>query len=260
MKKPMVSVVMITYKHEAFIREAIEGVLMQECDFDVELIIADDGSPDDTSSIVQNIISTHPKGHWIKYTRHQENKGMMPNFIWSLQQCKGKYIALCEGDDYWIDPLKLQKQVDFLEENKEYSMCFTNRKMLINNNFIDQLSEESEYITQDIYSGFIPSTQTIVFRTNSLNANLLSTYNSPSGDRLLCFILSLDGKIKKLNFTSAIYRYTEDGIWSSFDYETQQYKSLQRLFDFKNNIADPILSDSKIIISRKKFYFSVLKR
>jgi glycosyltransferase involved in cell wall biosynthesis len=85
---PLVSVVMITYNHEAFIAEAIEGVLMQEVDFPVELIIADDCSPDRTSEIVQGYLDTHPKGHWIKYTRHDQNKGMMPNFVWALEQAK----------------------------------------------------------------------------------------------------------------------------------------------------------------------------
>ena len=74
------SVVMITYGHEKYIREAIEGVLMQNCNFEIELIIADDCSPDDTESVVQNIIKSHPKGNIIKYIKHQKNKGMMPNF------------------------------------------------------------------------------------------------------------------------------------------------------------------------------------
>ena len=108
--KHKVSVVMITYGHEKFIREAIEGVLMQECDFEVELILANDCSPDQTDSVIQDIIKNHPKGCWIKYIRQENNIGMMPNFIFALKQCKGKYIALCEGDDYWTDPLKLQKQ------------------------------------------------------------------------------------------------------------------------------------------------------
>lgn len=119
--KIMLSVVMITYNHEEYIKEAIESVLMQECDYEVELIIADDKSPDNTESVVLDIIKNHKNGHWIKYTKHKTNKGMMPNFVWALEQCKGKCVALCEGDDYWIDPLKLQKQVEFLEENEGYS-------------------------------------------------------------------------------------------------------------------------------------------
>jgi glycosyltransferase involved in cell wall biosynthesis len=124
--KLMVSVDMITYKHEAYIAQAIEGVLMQETNFEYDLIIADDCSPDKTEEIVKNIIATHPKGHIIKYFRHEKNIGMNQNGLFAVQQCKGKYIAICEGDDYWTDPLKLQKQVDFLEANLAYGLVFTN--------------------------------------------------------------------------------------------------------------------------------------
>ena len=124
-EKLMVSVAMITYGHEKFIKNAIQGILMQECKFEFELIIANDCSPDKTDTVVQNIIESHPKAHRIVYTKHISNKGMMPNFFWAIDQCKGKYIAFCEGDDYWTDPLKLQNQVDFLETNPEYGLVHT---------------------------------------------------------------------------------------------------------------------------------------
>jgi glycosyltransferase involved in cell wall biosynthesis len=126
-----VSVIMITYKHEQFIAKAIEGVLMQKCDFEVELIIADDCSPDKTEEKVFQIIKNHPKNSWIKYTKHKTNKGMISNFNWALNQCKGKYIAMCEGDDYWTDPLKLQKQVDFLEKTRNIQLASMMLKLLI---------------------------------------------------------------------------------------------------------------------------------
>ncbi|QBZ97890.1 glycosyltransferase [Flavobacterium sangjuense] len=122
--KLLVSVDMITYKHEAFIKQAIDGVLMQETDFEYDLIISDDCSPDTTSQIVNEIIANHPKGHIIKYFRHEKNLGMQENSFFALQQCKGKYVALCEGDDFWTDKTKLQKQIDFLEKNPELSFCF----------------------------------------------------------------------------------------------------------------------------------------
>lgn len=121
----LVSVVMITYGHENYIKEAIEGVLMQICNFEIKLIIADDKSPDNTEILVKNIIQNHPNGHWIEYIRHTENKGMISNFIWALRKAESKYIAFCEGDDYWTDPLKLQKQVNFLDENKEYGLIWS---------------------------------------------------------------------------------------------------------------------------------------
>lgn len=121
---PIVSVCMITYGHGEVIGQAIESVLNQKTRFKLELIVLDDCSPDNTRDIVKDIENRHTNGCWIKYTRHELNKGMMPSFNWALEQCRGKYIALCDGDDYWTDPLKLQKQVDFMEANSEYHVCF----------------------------------------------------------------------------------------------------------------------------------------
>lgn len=132
-KEPMISVVMITYNHEAFIGEAIEGILMQLCDYEIELIIADDCSTDNTGNVVKQYIDTHPNGYWIKYSCHEKNKGMIPNFLWALQQAKGKYIALCEGDDYWLDSNKLNNQLEFLTTNPTCSFV-CNDIMHINHN------------------------------------------------------------------------------------------------------------------------------
>ena len=112
-KKFLVSVAMPNYGQDQFISQAILGVLSQKAEFEIELIVANDCSPDNTEAIVQEIIQNHPNGSWIKYTRHAENKGAIPNFAWSISQAKGKYIAICEGDDYWTDPFKIQKQIDF---------------------------------------------------------------------------------------------------------------------------------------------------
>ena len=94
-----ISVIMITYGHEKFIRQAVEGVLMQKCNFNVELIIANDASPDKTSDIVYDIIKTNPNANRIKYINRDKNIGGQNNFKDAFEQCKGKYIAHCEGDD-----------------------------------------------------------------------------------------------------------------------------------------------------------------
>lgn len=119
----VISVIIITYAHEKYIQEAIEGVFLQQFNGKIELIIANDQSPDSTDEIVKKIIKKAPLKIKTQYTNHEINKGMMPNFVWALQQAKGNYIALCEGDDYWTDPNKLQKQVDFLELNPNIVLC-----------------------------------------------------------------------------------------------------------------------------------------
>src|ERR1019366_2115974 len=105
------------------IAEAIEGILMQKTNFPFELIIANDASKDNTDDVIKDLIKKHPNGHLVKYFSQENNLGMIPNFIFALEQCKGKYVAMCEGDDYWTDPFKLQKQVDFLEANADFNIC-----------------------------------------------------------------------------------------------------------------------------------------
>ena len=196
---------MLTYKHEKFIKQAIEGVLMQETDFEFELIIADDCSPDNTNKIVNDIIKNHSKGFKIKYFRHKKNLGVQDNGIFGLNKCKGKYIALCEGDDYWIDPLKLQKQVDFLKLNKGYSFVFTPAQVLNNStNKIEKL--RNKYVSFNsrdfelknvlkLGGGFFP-TNTALFDSKIIDKNALNYIKlHSSGDHVLAILAALAGKI-----------------------------------------------------------------
>lgn len=202
---------MITYGHEKFIEQAINGVLMQECDFEVELILANDCSPDNTDKVIQEILENHPRAPWIKYIKHEKNLGMMPNFIFAMQQCKGEFVAMCEGDDYWTDPLKLQKQVDFLEKNREYVLCHSDvstldisGKLEGNNSF--KLWNYNNNSLNYKFSIFFPIafTCTVVFR----NINIVSKLQkkSTSGDWMLWILLTLKGDAKFINEKLAVYR------------------------------------------------------
>jgi glucosyltransferase len=121
--EPLVSVCMITYNHALYICDAIEGVLLQKTNFSLELVIGEDCSTDTTREICYKYQERYP--NLIKLLLRKENLGMKRNFIDTISACKGKYIALCEGDDYWIDPYKLQKQVDILEQNSEFGIVYT---------------------------------------------------------------------------------------------------------------------------------------
>jgi glycosyltransferase involved in cell wall biosynthesis len=121
--KPTVSICCITYNHEKYIAQAIESFLMQKTNFPYEIIIGEDCSRDQTRAVC---IEYHKRySDKIKLFLNNSNKGMHRNFLDSLDACQGKYIAVCEGDDYWIDPYKLQKQVAYLEANPEYGLVFT---------------------------------------------------------------------------------------------------------------------------------------
>lgn len=113
---------MITFNQEKYIHDAIKGVLIQKCKFPIEIIISEDCSNDRTRQICQEYAS---KNSAIRLISSDSNVGMLPNFFRTIKSSQGKYVAFCEGDDYWIDPLKLQKQVDFLETNPRYGLVHT---------------------------------------------------------------------------------------------------------------------------------------
>jgi glycosyltransferase involved in cell wall biosynthesis len=126
--QPLVCVRLATYNHEKYIVQCIEGILMQKTDFPFEVIIGEDCSTDRTRGIVLAYQKEFPDK--IKAILSQQNIGAARNSLQIQQACQGKYHAICEGDDYWIDPLKLQKQVDFMEAHPDVSLCFHNALVL----------------------------------------------------------------------------------------------------------------------------------
>ena len=206
-----ISVIMITYGHEKFIKQAVEGVLMQKCNFNVELIIANDASPDKTSDIVYDIIKTNPNANRIKYINRDKNIGGQNNFKDAFEQCKGKYIAHCEGDDYWTDPCKLQKQINFLETNPDYVLTFHKIKILQPNgilvdDFITKIPENYQTIEALAQYGNYIHTPSIVYK-NIINELPFEMMISPIGDYFLYMIIAQHGKLKYFEESMAVYRF-----------------------------------------------------
>jgi glycosyltransferase involved in cell wall biosynthesis len=253
---------MITYNHEKYIAEAMNGVFMQKCDFDIEFIISNDKSTDHTNQTINEIIDQTTIADHIKlrYYNHPNNKGMMKNFIWSLNQAKGKYIALCEGDDYWTDPLKLQKQVDFLEGNEEYVVTADNAKVV---NFQNELLKEFrvkpnvklDYSELDLKKAPPFPTNTIVFRNEDIIIPQ-ELANIFSGDRLLVSLLGSFGKgyfnSKRI---SAVYRFTGKGMSTSTSYISGKKRMLESNILFykyyKDNRILKQFFKNKIIVNTK---------
>jgi glycosyltransferase involved in cell wall biosynthesis len=199
---------MITYNHEQFIVQAIEGVLMQKTNFPIELIIGEDCSTDNTAAIIREYQQMYPD--IIKARFNSPNLGVMPNAVKTLQECTGKYIALCEGDDYWTDQCKIQKQVDFLESNPDYSLCFHNalikqESLKANDQFFCNEKVKETTTIQDVIKKYYIHTATMLFRRTALNIPvwLKDIYN---GDYSLQLILAEKGKIKYLKEVMSVYR------------------------------------------------------
>jgi glycosyltransferase involved in cell wall biosynthesis len=209
-ESPLVSVCMPTYRHEEYIAQAIEGVLMQKTTFPIELRIGDDCSTDNTRKICLEYQERYPG--IIKLRLRERNGGQMINWTESLKSCVGKYIAMCEGDDYWIDPLKLQKQVAFLETHPEYSVTFHNSF----NVYVDtpgkvgayQVPPKVAFDTKDLieYKWFVP-TASIVFVAAALPPAFPAWYyETHQGDYALLLLLSRKGLLHYADEFMSVYR------------------------------------------------------
>jgi len=226
MNNPLVSVCMITYNHEDFIKEAIQGVLKQKVSFDIEFVIANDASSDNTNSIIEEIIDSNQVVNF-KYFNHATNKGMAENFLFALGACSGKYIALCEGDDFWTDPLKLQKQVDFLEANPDYEMCFTNINII---NSVGEITTE-KLITEAKRTTFLHKdmptwspTLTRVLRNRNF---AILKQNAPGMDALMLVYQSTLGKIKFIDEVTGTYRVHAGGVYTSIGNPRKKEHNIQ---------------------------------
>ena len=228
---PLLSVCLITYNHVNFIKQAIDGVLMQKVGFAWELIIADDFSTDGTREIVLEYKDKYPD--LIKLILQEKNVGAAQNFIDLITAPKSKYIAYFEGDDYWTDALKLQKQVDFLEANPDFAICFHNVAIInednpernrLNN---DDLTPEISTLDNLLEGNNYIATCSAVIKTNLIQ-NLPDWFTSlPFGDYALYLIAARHGKIKYINNVMSVYRIHPGGIHGNF---TNSYAGLTKAY------------------------------
>jgi glycosyltransferase involved in cell wall biosynthesis len=214
---PMVSVCMITYNHEKYIAQAIESVISQKTNFCFELVIGEDYSKDNTLSICKKYQTRYPK--IIRILDRGKNLGMMPNSIDTLTQCRGEFIAVCEGDDYWTNDQKLQKQYDHIIKN-DLALSFHEGYLMAGNEIQPYKpypkpinTETNEYGVQDILQSG-PLTSSMMFRKSMIFP--LPDYLSEaiSGDHTLQILLALRGKIGFINEIMSVYRQHPQGITS----------------------------------------------
>lgn len=239
MTNKLLSVCLITYNHEKYIRNAIEGILMQKVDFEWELIIADDCSTDGTKEILIEYKAKHPD--FIKLILQEKNIGPAKNHIELITTPISKYIALCDGDDYWTDPLKLQKQVGFLEANQDYVLCFHPIKILkkdgtIVDDFLTNVPENHETIEDLARLGNYIHTPSVVFR-NVIEVLPYEYPLSPIGDYFIYMILAEHGKLKFIDEKMAIYRH-DVGLLSGNDEVLKLKKWVECLILIFSNCKD----------------------
>lgn len=225
---PLVSICCIAYNQEHFIRKCLDGFLMQDINFPFEIIIHDDASTDRTADIIREYEAKHPKIiKPIYQTENQYSKlgRILVPFLFPL--VKGKYVALCEGDDYWTDPLKLQKQVDFLEKNPDYSMCFHPVKVIYEDGSKPDeiLPSPEQRFNKDILGledllvrNFI-YTNSVMYRWRFAKENVKDFFpkNILPGDWFLHMLHAQVGKIGYIDEVMAAYRRHAGGLWWESD-------------------------------------------
>ena len=212
MKNPKVSIVCISYNHEKFITQAIDSFLAQKANFEYEIIIADDASQDNTKDIISVYAEKHSN---VVPILRQKNTGVQPNLVGAMAIAKGEYIALCEGDDFWTDDKKLQKQVDFMSDNTEYSLCFHPVRVFYEN----QEKEDSIHPKSSKNSVF--NLEELI-KNNYIQTNSVM-YRKKTYDKIPLNILPLDwylhlyhaksGKVGFINEVMSTYRRHSGGVW-----------------------------------------------
>lgn len=221
---PKVSVVSITYNHEAFIREALDGFVAQKADFPVEVIVADDASTDATPAIIREYAERHP--NLFRPILRSENVGTYANFTDALCAARGEYLALCEGDDYWIDPMKLAKQVAFLDRHPETAVCFHPVRMT----WTDGHAKDSKFPPLQVRGNL--SVETLISRnfiqTNSVVYRRLERYDDIPVDVMpmdwyLHVRHAVRGDIVMLPDTMAVYRRHSEGMWHNRTADPAQF-------------------------------------
>lgn len=262
-----VSVYCCTYNHEKYIRDALEGFFMQKTDFEWKLVIHDDASTDGTQDIIREYIDKYPgKIVSILQTENQYSQGIDINKIMS-KDLKGKYIASCEGDDYWTDPYKLQKQYDFLQQNPEFSGCYHNI-IELNNKEEQVISKEFPYkeefeIEKKINAKLQGQTASAFYRNIFM---LLSEEQKQkffeckaNGDRKIAVTLSCLGKIKFLKDCMAAHRVieTEGDSWHARVYgKNMTQKKLEGWISLKEYIREAFNEELDIKDEEKHILWS----
>lgn len=227
MTTPLVSICCVTYNHAQFIRKCLDGFLMQQTTFPIEVLIHDDCSTDGTTEIIRKYEAKYPDLIFPLYeeeNQYQQGKSAEIDF-YNYRRARGKYIAYCEGDDYWTDPLKLQKQVDFMEAHPEYSVCFHDFQIydIRNNqwskpscNMGTKFQQGGEDITSSMFLHNADYGQplTMLFRVSNFDYKWSKQYKYYRDTHEIYHLLSM-GKGRLMNFVGGVYNLHNGGVSTS---------------------------------------------
>lgn len=257
--KPLVSICCIAYNQEKYIRQCLDSFMMQKTNFKFEVLIHDDASTDKTADIIREYEQKYPDIiKPIYQTDNQYSKGANVSTL-NFSRVIGKYVAACEGDDYWTDPYKLQKQVNFMEANPEYSICFHDVLVIhepkTKEDYIyptDKVKEQcSSFDLENLLNINFIQTNSVMYRVSSypkfwkyIPSNIIPR------DWYVHLLFASKGKIKYLQGTMSVYRRNPNGIWN--DSYTNLKKHICRFCIKETNMRYQVY---KNLAKNKKEYF-----
>lgn len=259
---PLVSICCMTYNHAPFIRKCLEGFLLQETDFPIEILVHDDASTDGTDGIIREYAEKYPEIIFPLYEQENQfskGKSSTMDIEYNYSRARGKYIAYCEGDDYWTDPQKLNKQVDFLEAHPDYSICWHRCQCLYweDKRWSDDrcgeiLHDNDSGIDVDVatlFSSWYTQPLSMVFRKSLYDFNWCRRYKYYRDEHEMYHLLTV-GKGHLLNFIGGVYVIHSGGFSGSI--------SVKKQCSISCNVAEELYYKNKNE-DTKQFYIDSLQ-
>lgn len=249
-----ISICITTYNHEKFIEECLNSIFMQKFSGEFEIIIGNDNSSDQTETIIQKLIAEHPKRNTIHYFKNVPNLGYVKNTLYTFSKATGKYIAVLDGDDYFLHPFKLQKQFNFLQKHSDFSAVGGDSLVIYENCDIESHSFSNhagkELGKNDLTDIKISQTSTFFFRKEILKMDFPTEIIS--ADRCLYLLAGCYGKIKILPEQLSVYRQFAESISKNVTYEMMKKDFAIIPFITKYN------SDYKIVNLKRYFFYTLM--
>lgn len=256
-----VSVYVPTYNHEKYIVKALDSILMQKCSFPIEILVGEDASTDNTRSVLKEYEREHSENIRYFYRENNMSRLRVHNAADLRLRCSGKYIIALEGDDYWIDPFKLQKQYDFLQSHPDY-IAVAHRTIVVdeNNNQLDEIYPEctdDDYTLDHYLIDIMPGQLTTVMMRNpyklkNFDTSFIDKGLTP-GDKAIYFSLASQGKVACLQEKMSCYRHiTTSGTSYSAKY---RYNFPQKINWYREQLqyAKRINNKAAIIVSEAQY-------
>ena len=255
---PLVSILLITYNHGTYIRQALDGIVMQKGAFELEVVVGNDCSTDNTGDIIAEYDSRYPG--LFRLMPQEKNLGTRRNMDRCETAAQGKYVAVLEGDDYWTDPQKLDRQIKFLETHTDFSFCFHNAQVVYEDgsgrsNHLMTGNPKPEYTLDDITKAWNIATASVVYRNGLMPPMPRWIYESVASDLPMFTFLAEAGRVGYLPEVMSVYRINAGGVSRAGQQEKymqgilRMHENVDRHLDFRyhRNLSSLLIEDNLIL-------------